>query len=64
MAEQWVSIRIPADTHARLVEIAKREGKPISQVITEMVDEYYAWRYGQQSAPSSTATHADSTAQT
>lgn len=64
MAEQWVSIRIPADTHARLVEIAKQEGKPISQVITEIVDEYYAWRFGQPSASSSTATHSDSTTQT
>lgn len=54
-----VSVRIPADKHARLRDIAETRNEPIGQVISQMVDEIEEQRFWEEARRSIAAAMAD-----
>ncbi len=41
-----VQTRVSEELHRRLLEVAKREGKPLKEVVREALEEWIIWRYG------------------
>ncbi len=54
-----VPVRIPADKHARLRDIAETRNEPIGQVISQMIDEIEEQRFWEEARRSIAAAMAD-----
>jgi len=48
---KFVQTSVPEDIHKKLLEIAKREGKSLREVVREALEEWIIWRYGLKDDP-------------
>ena len=43
---KFVQTSVPEDIHSKLLEIARREGKSLREVVREALEDWITWRYG------------------